>query len=349
MRTVLNWFVLILVPMYLLAGCSDSDDDNDSKEQRDPAVSAYSGPTERVAISMKSVADKMVLDGIGVGVDMVNDLADTDVFLLIPRDDPPSGKGLLGTTVAVIEEVRRQNQNIATKASSINRLASSKAININDAHCGVGNDGGTLDYTGDVATEGELNDGDQITITFTDCVPGGTEKLNGKVDASFKKAPDENIRNYEVEATFSNFTISHEDDSGTVFRNQYVGTATISNSHTPNSMDKYTLASNALYGKLEGVEMLFTDMQVTTAQIANMLELEYTIASKDLGGSVAINTTTPIAFMQDLPNTGAVVVTGANDSKVRFTFSAGTINADYDFDGDDTYEDNGDVQLPDDG
>lgn len=184
--------------------------------------------------------------------------------------------------------------------------------------------------------------GDSVSYTFNSCVESPGIVLTGSLGLTINSYTSGSAfsatysynRLKVTQTSTGNYGLIHGGytasitDTGSLFTGSLTGTSMYTESSTGGVVQQAEL-SNFSY-----VDTLDTSWNVT-------LDHDFTVASTEIGGSITATTVTKFTiYYPDLyPTSGELIVTGANNAKVRLTAVDNTsVTLEYDLDGNGTYE-----------
>lgn len=203
--------------------------------------------------------------------------------------------------------------------------------------------GGSFSYNyNDADNNGILSIGETLSITFGNCIISAGAPVSGSMTlvlSSKTGTPGVGAWSGNLTMTFSNLTMSGEHLTGDVIINLSTSNssninATLSGSSlsVTNSIGKVTI--------LSGYNLTVAYDKTTNAYT---IGASGTVNRSDLGGTVSFNTSLTLAGsfnnIPDNPVSGVLLVTGANNSKLRLTaVDNNFVELAVDANGDGTYE-----------
>jgi hypothetical protein len=168
------------------------------------------------------------------------------------------------------------------------------------------------------------DNGSSATLTFNACSDLAGQSINGSITASgISAAPDGS----SFSATYTMNITFIQSGFATL---RMVGNFSLSESCTPGTFNCTTTFSGSSLGTQEGAEIWFiANFSITEAvtTASTTVTANYTVLSSVLGGALTVTTPTPLVTLAGAlhPHTGVILITGANNSRVRVTVnSSGT-------------------------
>ncbi|NOR51950.1 MAG: hypothetical protein GQ470_04965 [Gammaproteobacteria bacterium] len=287
----------------LLIGCGDSDDSGVS------AASLYTGPTEEIVLDSTN-ATSLVNNAVAATSSASSIDPSSALFKSSLSKEQP-------TIIRIAEFVKDAATNRLSSLSS-KPIISGVTQSI-DENCDV-----TGSFSATVTMVDQytfFSQGDSISASYSNCSDDGIETLNGSISLTFSSVSGDEYSGgaYELGMTMSlnNFTTSSSTESfvGHGDLTMVMGTDAASISY-------FTMSGSELYTFDGSREMLLEDYRLATTSdwgVETTSDIDMTIASTDLGGSITIETTTPLSTLgwDSNPSSGSMTFTGANSAKVK--------------------------------
>ena len=195
----------------------------------------------------------------------------------------------------------------------------------------------------DADNNGQLSTGDSVSFSASNCVANGST-MNGSVSINVVTVsgdPDMNLSPYSMQFTLqaNNFTIT--EGAETVALN---GGMTMSESTSDGVLFSHSISGGSIQVTEGGVAASLSNFSIEATEDINTqaytLDLNATVSSSELGGSVTIVTDTVFQGIDpDEPSFGQATITGANNSSVKLIATgANTVRLEIDEDGNGTAE-----------
>jgi len=207
-------------------------------------------------------------------------------------------------------------QSLATEYTD-NALVQPRASSVKENCSG----GGSMSAS-KTGSQETIQSGDTISISFNNCVEGGTV-TNGGFDVRVDSFEDENI---DISANFKQFSLTEDSFTSTLNGDLSMAMASIDQQST------FTLTVNQLNmssteaGKFVLADLRIQQVENDSAQ-SSTLSIAYELGSDYLDGRVKVETPQILSFSEfnSNPDTGVLRVVGAGNSSVTLDADTGNI------------------------
>jgi hypothetical protein len=283
----------------------------------------YHGATTDVAITTTAEADAIA--GFAASQATSGDLSDATAAIPIGVSIAITGSNDQSARLHILSELAKRYADIAlnTAPSSTNLLA---GITYAPESC---TGGGTTTLSVTVTDPDVHTVGDTFSIAFSNCIEG-SEKTNGTVTLVLQGFTDQTLAAFSASFAFDNLkatnTLSGDyawinggftagfsgNGSTTPFVATLSGTSLVVEEQTGGEIEQHRLTSFSF------VDTLSIDSYLS-------FDHDFTIASTRIGGTITVATVTPFIIdyngssYDDYPSSGQLLITGANNAKVRLT------------------------------
>ncbi|MEN8166123.1 MAG: hypothetical protein ABFR65_01435 [Pseudomonadota bacterium] len=315
----------VVLTVLLFTACGGGGDDSSVVTDTTTGVSIT--PTNAKAISAKAVSSVDTVEGSTTAADFV-----TGVSISLPDS---------GFTYP--ELVLRQLERLPTLASQSDTGSVTGAVTSETFDC---TDGGTVTLTADVVDPNALTVGDTITVSYNNCTESGVV-LNGAMSITMTEVTGtlDGIPPYALgfKVIFTSLSMS---DGSLVVTTDGDMSMRLSDDGTGN--ESLLLSGNAFTTSTADVVESMTnyryDFEVNSISGAYSLDMQGTINSTEIGGSVSfvtLETFTGNDFgVTDNPTAGVLLITGIDNSQARVTAQPDGTNVqiEVDADGDGMFE-----------
>ncbi len=344
----------------LLAGCGGG-----SSSTSDSGLT-YDGPTAAVVISSTTEADTLAGTIMSMETDSSSLLGDaTSLAMGVSVSSDASGSIDLDSIGDITRRLSKRVIAIEPSPTMLAGVTQTSTDQCDPYNSSVGSVTATVTLSNYNDVDGWTpTNGDSFSMRFSNCFmldlaqsapvdPNVGELLNGSMSLVFT---DVSLFNpaainpaFSASYSFSNISAL---STGTGDKDWLHGgfTASFSGDGTTTPL-QFTFSGSSLIvqhlsgGITESAQLSsFSFVDIAGTDNSFSFDHDYTIASTEIGGSVTVDTVSafviPDIYIYTYPNSGQIIVTGANNAKVSLTAQANGVDVllDYDLDGDGTYE-----------
>jgi len=317
--------ILIGATSLLLSACGGGGGGGGSTPATATSV-GYTGETAAVTIADPAAADTIAAATISSAMNM--DIAGSIPYLKA------------GSTATNSNKIADLTKRLMDRAMSLPKPADTTLAGVTDTFTDYCYYSGTITYTETYANASAATPGDSFSLAFNSCDDGYGYVMTGSFGATLLSYTDSN--NMSVSVNFSSLRESSTSNTDYTLFNGGLNMTMSYNSVTSiegNSITGDALLYDVSYGGVSYSQALTNFSLVDSYDWNNYtttVDHDYTFYSTSIGGSIRVDTTTPIVFASGAyyPNQGVVVITGANDAKVRLTAQSDATNVfiEYDID-----------------
>lgn len=311
-----------------------------------PAPGPTPPPATPVAVTtanQSSVARTTVSGGLGISRSQALSNGGRAQAQTADRELPRAGYGV----------VRSVAQRVAARAFDARSAAAGTrmrplAVTSETEPCGLS---GSVTTTIDDRDNNDLSAGDVVTITFNQCRDTADDLTNGTVVFTITSVTSATATRVEFSGTmaFQSLAVTLRQDStqinGTLSIGALITSTALQISMTVAAAGLAIQATAPCYSDTivyePGMRIVATETE--TAPIAATVTINGSFSATSIGGRVTVSTLQPIRQLatDPFPSSGQVLVTGANNSRLRITVISNTqVRLELDADGDGTFESN---------
>jgi len=306
----------LLLATMLLAGCGGGS-----------SSSAYSGPTAAVAVTTTQEAD--VVAGYAASA-----ATSSSMSTLTSNYTPLTGSSTaaISPSPATLGNLARRFADMAFKAES---STAAPLAGVTQSQTQACPGGGTVTITVSVSNPNatQPSAGDSVKFAFHNCAAAGY-MTTGSIKFVIKTYTASS--NFSASYSFSNFKETNIATGDYLkITGGYTAGITIGTDFT------YSLTGNSIVfeasisgtvNQLRYSNFSFVDILYGTGDVS--FDHDFTVASTEIGGSITVNTVTAfvIPAANTYPTSGQLVVTGANNAKVRLTAQPDGVNVFVEYD-----------------
>ncbi len=338
----------------MLAGC-DSGSNNSSSS----SSLTYNGPTAPVAIS-ESNANTVA----GFAASESTSTETQNNLVIAGVSASPSESGTEPTSLTILGRLEKYTD--IAQAADVSGTTTLTGVTTTDTKACSGGGTVTINLNYSDPTLSQTYSGDSYSFSYANCVEtdpdtGITEQLNGTVSGLHNNTYSFNADAYDMSISISlaNFKVTNLANGdyswldGTlqynlsrtalsdVITSSLSGSAMVAETNTAGITEQVNL-TNFSFGRTWNISTL-----------QSSFDSNFTVASAEIGGSITVLTVNP--FVVDFygsanPISGQLIVTGADNAKVRLTAQPDATNAYLEYDIapiDDVYETNATIPWAD--